>query len=110
MIKYLFFFVSLFFSACGGASAPSKAAVVNPLLLKGESVYKANCIACHNPDPAKNGSLGPSIAHSSLELIEARILRASYPEGYQPKRNSRLMPAMPQLESDLEALHAFLNQ
>jgi mono/diheme cytochrome c family protein len=41
--------------------------------LKGKAVYLSNCIACHNPDPNKPGSIGPDVASSSLELITARI-------------------------------------
>lgn len=72
-------------------------------------MYRANCIACHNLDPAKDGSVGPSVAGSSLELLEARVLRAEYPTGYKPKKPSALMPAMPHLKADIEALHAYLS-
>jgi mono/diheme cytochrome c family protein len=74
----------------------------------GKRIYLANCIACHNQDPAKEGTLGPAVAGSSLELVEARILRAAYPPGYTPKRDSHLMPAQPFLKGDVPALAAYL--
>ena len=74
----------------------------------GKRAYVANCIACHNPDPAKDGTIGPALAGSSLALVEARIMRAEYPPGYTPKRDSHLMPAQPFLKNDVPALAAYL--
>ncbi len=75
---------------------------------RGRRAYVANCTACHNPDPAKDGTLGPAVAGSSLALIEARVLRAEYPPGYTPKRPSALMPAQPYLKKDVPDLAAYL--
>ena len=75
---------------------------------RGKRVYVANCIACHNPDPTREGTLGPAVAGSSLALVEARVLRAEYPPGYTPKRSSALMPAQPFLKADVPALAAYL--
>jgi mono/diheme cytochrome c family protein len=82
----------------------------SPLALKGKSVYQANCTVCHNPNPLKNGSLGPDVAGSSLELLEARLIKGTYPDGYKPKRESRVMVPMPQLQADLPALEAYLRE
>ena len=75
---------------------------------RGKRAYLANCIACHNADPAKEGTLGPPIAGSSLALVEARVMRAEYPPGYTPKRPSSLMPAQPYLKKDVPDLAAYL--
>jgi mono/diheme cytochrome c family protein len=83
----------------GGAAGPVEA---------GRKAYVANCTACHNPDPTKEGTMGPAIAGSSLALIEARVVRAEYPPGYTPKRDSNLMPAQPFLEPEVPALAAYL--
>jgi mono/diheme cytochrome c family protein len=80
------------------------------LASRGRAVYTANCIACHNVDPNLDGAIGPAIAFSSAELIEAKIMRNEYPEGYTPKRQSKAMIALPYLEKDLPALFAYLNQ
>lgn len=99
------------------SAAPPSAAPVAPkpetrsqaeLVAAGRSVYNANCIACHSMNPAQDGALGPAVAGSSLELLEARILRAEYPEGYEPKRGSRVMVALPHLEPKLPELAAYL--
>jgi mono/diheme cytochrome c family protein len=76
---------------------------------RGERTYKANCIACHNPDPAYDGVLGPALSGSPRELIEARVLRAEYPPGYQPKRDTALMVALPYLADQIDALAAYLS-
>lgn len=87
----------------GAPSAP-----VNPVE-KGRSVYVSNCIACHNADPKLDGAVGPAVAGSSLELLEQRVLKQSYPAGYAPKRSTKVMPAMVFLKDQIPALHAYLN-
>ena len=82
---------------------------LSALEAKGKNIYMANCTACHNPDPRLAGSIGPDIAGSSIELITARVMHQSYPPGYNSKRKSALMPALPFLEHDIPALHAYLN-
>jgi mono/diheme cytochrome c family protein len=76
---------------------------------RGRAVYIANCVACHNNDPSKDGPIGPAIKGSPKELIEARVLRASYPPTYQPKRQTKIMPQFPFLETDIPYLAAYLS-
>lgn len=80
-----------------------------PLIQRGRAAYTTYCQACHNIDPRRPGAVGPEVAFASLPLLEARILRADYPEGYTPKRPGKVMPAMPQLKNELASLHAYLN-
>src|SRR6187402_1809747 len=66
-------------TACGEKQARTEAQ-------KGQTLYSLHCTACHNPDPAKDGALGPALAGSSLDLLLARVIRGEYPPGYAPKR------------------------
>ncbi|HUP56603.1 MAG TPA: cytochrome c [Bdellovibrionota bacterium] len=91
--------------SAGGGGAPQAV----DLVAKGRVVYQSNCTACHHSDPTKNGPLGPEIAGSSLELLTARIMKAEYPPGYKPKRDTRQMAAIPQLQADIPAIHAYLS-
>jgi mono/diheme cytochrome c family protein len=84
-------------------------APVEPPAARGKKVYMANCVACHNANPALDGPIGPSVAGSSRELLSKRIMEAAYPDGYKPKRATKLMAATPHLGGDIEALEAFLN-
>jgi mono/diheme cytochrome c family protein len=77
---------------------------------RGRSVFASHCTACHNMNPKAEGVLGPSVHGSSLELVEARVVRAAYPEGYTPKRNTKVMVPLPMLKDEIQALHAYLNQ
>lgn len=77
---------------------------------RGRGIYLSACVACHNSDPSKDGPVGPAIKGSPKELIEARVLRASYPPGYTPKRHTRIMPAQPYLKNAIPDLTAFLNE
>ncbi len=82
---------------------------LSPLAERGKIVYISNCIACHNQDPRLQGSIGPDVANSSLELITKRLLERSYPANYKPKRETQVMPDFPQLKNDIPAIHAYLN-
>ncbi|MEE2672271.1 MAG: cytochrome c [Myxococcota bacterium] len=95
---------------CSEAGSPSTASAPGPLELisEGRTAYQGNCIACHNPNPKLDGALGPAVAGASVELLEARIMRAEYPPGYTPTRTTKAMLAMPFLQSRIPALAAFL--
>ena len=74
----------------------------------GKQVYLAECITCHHSDPTKDGPLGPAVKGSSRELLEAKVVRGTYPAGYTPKRTTALMPPMPKLAPKIPDLAAFL--
>jgi mono/diheme cytochrome c family protein len=78
------------------------------LAKRGEQVYLNNCTACHARKPSEPGPVGPPIAGSSLELLQAMVLRNEYPPGYTPKRATKGMIALPHLEPELPALAAYL--
>jgi len=90
-----------------GLSACSSTSELDPVE-RGRKTYVANCAACHHPNPAVDGSLGPAIAGSSRELLEARVVRGEYPPGYSPKQDSGLMQPMPYLAGEIDALAAYL--
>jgi mono/diheme cytochrome c family protein len=75
---------------------------------RGRRVYMANCIVCHNPDPSKPGASGPVVAGASRELLEARVVHATYPAGYTPKRSTKAMVPLAYLAPRLDDLAAFL--
>ena len=76
---------------------------------KGKTVYYANCTSCHNYKPKKPGSVGPDVYGSSKELLTNKILYGKYPENYQAKRTSGIMPLLPHLNQQISNIHAFLN-
>ncbi|RIL04424.1 MAG: cytochrome C [Proteobacteria bacterium] len=92
-------------SESGGGGPP-----LSDAAQRGKFVYGGVCIACHNPNPALDGTLGPANAGASRELLEAKILRAEYPPGYTPKRDSKAMPAMPHLADKIDDLTAYLSE
>lgn len=92
-------------TACG----KKKETAGDPKVTAGRGVFLARCISCHNPNPNVDGPLGPAIKGSSLELLQARVLRGEYPPGYTPKRATKIMVKLPLNEEDVANLHAFLN-
>lgn len=98
------------FSSCDSTSEPpTPLTPQQALVARGRVVYQSVCIACHNPDPHKAGSLGPEVFRASLELLTARITSASYPTGYAPKRRTHVMRPLPQVVKDIPAVQAYLN-
>lgn len=75
---------------------------------KGRQIYLGQCVACHNTDPAKDGTVGPAVKGSSRDLVEALVLNGTYPPGYKPKRDSKVMPPRPDLATSIPDLAAFL--
>ncbi|MBI4590377.1 MAG: cytochrome c [Candidatus Rokubacteria bacterium] len=97
--RYVALALTLALGACAEEGGPAG---------RGRQIYMAQCISCHHSDPSKDGPLGPAIKSSSRELLEARIVRGTYPPGYRPKRGSAIMRPMPQLASAIPDLAAFL--
>ena len=95
-------------SACSKDSDPGAQASKDPNWERGRSVYIANCVACHNSDPSKDGPIGPALKGSERELIEARVLTSNYPPNYKPKRPTKVMPQFPFLKSEIPYLEAYL--
>ncbi len=108
ILAVLFLCWSLAMSACSKNSDDSPSAGKDPDWQRGRAVYLANCVACHNNDPSKDGPIGPALKGSSEELIKWRVLRTEYPPGYQPKRNTKVMPTFPFLKTEIPYLAAYL--
>lgn len=96
-------------TATNSPSTSAEVSVTTPSIERGKTVYKTQCIACHHSDPHKPGALGPDVFGSSKELIEARVMRAEYPSGYQPKRSSHTMAPLPHLKNEIDSLYLYLN-
>jgi mono/diheme cytochrome c family protein len=95
----------------GGGSGQSSAAEARAGdASAGEEIYGNVCATCHGGNPSEDGTVGPAIAGSSLELIEAKVLRGEYPPGYTPKRNSKAMPPLPYLKDFVPDIAAFLQK
>lgn len=108
VIWYVAFFLFLILGGCTKDSKTSGETEGVPNAERGKRVYLAQCTACHNSDPSRDGPIGPAVKGSSEALLEARILRASYPPGYIPKRKTKAMPPQPFLKSAIPDLAAFL--
>jgi mono/diheme cytochrome c family protein len=81
---------------------------LGPEAERGRQVYLSQCTACHAVDPGLPGPVGPEVKGASRELLEAKILRGTYPPGYKPKRPTSVMPPQPQVANDIPALAAYL--
>jgi len=97
-------------SASPSASSSPGAATVAAAgdATKGQQIWLGQCVACHNPDPGKDGPIGPAVRGSSRDLLEARVLHATYPPGYKPKRETKVMPPRPDLVAGIPDLAAYL--
>ena len=75
---------------------------------QGRQIWLGQCVACHNPDPGKDGPIGPAVKGASKDLLEARVVHATYPPGYKPKRETKVMPPRPDLVASIPDLAAYL--
>jgi len=75
---------------------------------KGQQIWLGQCVACHNPDPGKDGPIGPAVKGASKDLLEARVVHGAYPPGYKPKRETKVMPPRPDLIASIPDLAAYL--
>jgi mono/diheme cytochrome c family protein len=98
----------LTFALPGCKDSPQESAKAGPDPNRGRRTYLANCTACHNADPAREGSAGPPVKGSSRELLEEKVLRSRYPAGYTPKRKTSAMPSYPHVKSAIPDLSAYL--
>jgi len=83
---------------------------LSPAAERGRQVYLAHCIACHNTDPAQPGPVGPPVKGSPRELLEAKVLKGSYPPGYAPKRPTKVMVPIPAVAPEIDALTEYLRR
>lgn len=90
--------------AGGGMTSVAGAGDAN----KGKQVWLSQCVACHNADPGKDGPIGPAVRGSSRDLLDARVVHGTYPAGYKPKRDSKVMPPRPDLVASVPDLAAYL--
>lgn len=104
-MKTVFLAMTAILIACQPVSIPSSP---DELVSRGRAVYQANCTSCHAADPSKIGPMGPPVVGASPRLLKSRLLWATYPPDYLPQRTTRLMPAMPFLAKDIDALAAYL--
>jgi mono/diheme cytochrome c family protein len=91
-----------------GAGACADGASLGPEAERGRQVYLAQCTACHATDPSQTGPLGPPVKGASRELLEAKVLRGTYPPGYAPRRPTAVMQPMPAVATSLSDLAAYL--
>jgi mono/diheme cytochrome c family protein len=97
--------MTLLAALIAGCSEPEH---ISPEAERGRKVYAANCVSCHNVDPSKPGPVGPAVKGASRELIEERVMRAAYPPGYKPKRDTKLMVPFAHLADKVDDLAAYL--
>ena len=81
---------------------------LSPEAERGRQIYQSQCIACHNPEPAQAGSIGPAVKGASEPLLRAKVVSGTYPPGYKPQRPTQIMQPMPQLANDVPNLAAYL--
>jgi mono/diheme cytochrome c family protein len=91
----------------GSASAPGAVSAAGDPA-KGQQIWLGQCVACHNPDPGKDGPIGPAVKGASKDLLEARVVHGAYPPGYKPKRETKVMPPRPDLVASIPDLAAYL--
>ncbi|MBI2217251.1 MAG: cytochrome c [Candidatus Rokubacteria bacterium] len=81
---------------------------LSPEAQRGKNVYLSQCTSCHAADPSQPGAVGPEVKGASRQLLEAKVLKGTYPPGYTPKRRTSAMLPQPQVAGDIPALAEYL--
>ena len=94
-------------------AAPAKVEVAALVDIdKGHKIYLSQCIACHNKDPNVKGAIGPELVDAPVDLMKIKVVTGRYPEvlpdGFVPKRKTKLMKKFPQLEADVPSIYAWI--
>ena len=100
----IFFIVTIFI----GCNKETSSSDQSEGYYRGEKVYKAVCISCHNIDPRKIGALAPDIAGSELEVIRSMIMTGKPPKGVKPKWPDMEMAPLPNLKDKIPDLYEYL--
>ncbi len=58
----------------------------------------------------KTASQRRSLAGSSGKLLFKKVIENGYPDGYSPKRTTKVMAPLPHLKGEIDALEAYLAQ
>ena len=81
-------------------------------LARGAKVYKANCVRCHNADPNLKGNLGPEQIDAPFQVVVSKVMTGKYPDplpaGFKPKRKTRAMTPLKNLQKDIPYIHAWI--
>ena len=88
--------------------AACERAQLSPEAERGRRVYVSQCTACHAFEPSQPGPVGPEVKGATRDLLEAKVLRGTYPPGHRPKRPTSVMPPQTHLVGDIDALAAYL--
>lgn len=95
-----------------GALCPLLIFAQTPDLEKGRRAYFSVCIQCHNKDPNVKGSMGPELIDAPFELMKHKVKTGRYPDklppGFVPKRKTKLMRPLPNLEKDVPVIYAWI--
>ena len=79
---------------------------------KGRRLYLSNCISCHNKDPSLKGPIGPEIVDAPMEVMTSKIMTGAYPavlpQGFVPRRKTKLMRPIPKLKDDISAIYEYV--
>lgn len=90
-----------------------KTLILTILLLTGtahanQTLYKNNCVRCHNQDPSKAGSIGPELVTTPKEVLKMKVPTGQYPKDYKPKRKTKIMPKFKLTDDQLESIYWYI--
>ncbi|HXH31239.1 MAG TPA: hypothetical protein VNJ01_10540 [Bacteriovoracaceae bacterium] len=96
------------------ATAPVEIVVeYNPVDIEtGKKIYISTCIKCHNKDPNIKGPIGPELVDSPIGIMQHKVTTGRYPdplpEGFVPKRKTKLMTKFTEHVKDVPSIHAYV--
>ena len=75
---------------------------------EGRRIYLGSCVRCHNINPSKPGIIGPDLLTTPLEVFRTKVPKGTYPDGYKPKRRTKVMPKFPSLADKVDFVYQYI--
>ena len=78
------------------------------LIQEGKRIYMSTCAQCHNTNPHKPGSIGPDLYSTPEKVFYTKVPEGKYPEGYKPKRSTKVMPKFKHLTNRIDMIYNYI--
>lgn len=88
--------------------AKSREMKILPSVEEGRKIYTSTCIRCHNSNPHKPGPIGPDLYSTPKNVFGSKVIQGKYPEGYVPKRKTKIMPKFSNLSGKTDSIYEYI--
>lgn len=105
---FIILFTAASFNSSGQALMVTSIPTNEVQHIEGKRIYTLTCIKCHNKDPHIKGSIAPDLFTTPREVFHTKVITGTYPDGYTPKRKTKVMPKFKHLTNDVDKIYDYI--